>query len=136
MGSVTNRHESQRERRVFRVFRVVRGGGIVVPREDPHLSPVVDLAIPDQAIDPFAEAIQRAVEDPRDALDFLPRAGDRFEQAGSLGFEGRGGRRVGRRHEDAAMEARTYLASFGRRSKPLLPRSSYPLAGDAGPWRS
>src|SRR5437899_6440872 len=135
-GHVKDRDEPQRETLVLRSLREVRGDGLDVPREDPHLSPVVDLAIPDQAIDPFAEAIQRAVEDPRDALDFLPRAGDRFEQAGSLGFEGRGGRRVGRRHEDAAMEARTYLASFGRRSKPLLPPSSYPLAGDAGPWRS
>src|SRR2546426_425428 len=135
-GHVKDRDEPQRETLVLRSLREIGGDGLDVPREDPHLSPVVDLAIPDQAIDPFAEAIQRAVEDPRDALDFLPRAGDRFEQAGSLGFEGRGGRRVGRRHADAAMEARTYLASFGPRSKPLLPRSSYPLAGDAGPWRS
>src|SRR3989442_10303672 len=135
-GHVKDRDEAQRETLLLRGLREIRGDGLDIPREDPHLSPVVDLALPDQAIDPFAEAIQRAVEDPRDALDFLPCTGNRFEQAGCLGFEGRGGRRVGRRHEDAAMEARTYLASFGRRSKPSLPRSSYPFAGDAGPWRS
>jgi hypothetical protein len=33
------------------------------------------------------------------------------------------------------MEARTYLASFGRHSKPSARRSSYPFEGDPGPWR-
>src|SRR2546428_6997731 len=134
-GHIKDRNEPQRETLVLGGLREVRRDCLDVPREDPHLAPVVDLAIAYQPIDPFAEAIQRAVKDPGDALDFLPRAGDRFEQAGSLGFEGRGGQRVGRRHEEAAMEARTYLASFGRRSKPSPPRSSYPFEGDAGPWR-
>src|SRR5207245_5574560 len=114
------RHEARRETFLLRRLPEVRGDRLDVAGEDAHLPPVVHLTLPEEAVDPLAIPIQRAVEDAGDSLDLLARPTDRFEELGGLRFEGICRRRVAGRHESHAMEPRAYLGSFGRSSKPPL----------------
>src|SRR2546428_521805 len=118
-------NEARRETFLLRRLPEVGGDRLDVPGEDANLPPVVDLALPEEAVDPLAIPIKRAVEDAGDPLDLLARPPDRFEELGSLRFEGIRRRRVAGRHESDAMEPRAYLGSFGRLSKPPLTAVSY-----------
>src|SRR5437867_1621320 len=115
----------------------IRRGRHDVPREDPHLAPVVDFALADETVDPLAIPIQGAVEDARDPLDFLAGPPDRFEELRGLRLEGLRGRLIAGRHENDAMEPRAYLGSFGRLSKPRFVAISYNSGKPSRvPWES
>src|SRR5207245_4289933 len=124
-GRIEPSDEPRRETLLLRRFPEVRRDRLDVPREDPHLAPVVDFALADEPIDPLAISIQGAVEDARDSLDFLAGPPDRFEELRGLRLEGLRGRLVAGRHESDAMEPRTYLDSFVRLSKPPCTAISY-----------
>src|SRR3990172_8162608 len=79
-GEVEHGDVLRGEALLLRGPRDVPREGVDVPNEDLDLAPVVDLALPDQAVDPLAEPVQGAVEDPRDPLDPLPRPGDLLEE--------------------------------------------------------
>src|SRR6266540_3268802 len=101
---VEPRDETRREPFLLRGFREVRGNRVDVPREDPHLPPVVHLALPDQAVDPLAETVERAIDEARDPVDPVPSPLDRLEELPRLRLERLRGRRVGGRHRSFAMD--------------------------------
>ena len=53
--------EPRREALLLHRFSEVRRDRLDVPREDPHLAPVVDFALADETVDPLAIPIQGAV---------------------------------------------------------------------------
>ena len=120
-GRIEPGHQARRETFLLRRLPEVGGDRLDVPGEDAHLAPVVHLTLPEEAVDPLAVPVQRAVEDAGDSLDLLARPTDRFEELGGLRFEGICRRRVAGRHESHAMEPRAYLGSFGRSRNPLPP---------------
>src|SRR3989449_8413606 len=124
-GCIEPSDEPRRETLLLRRFPEVRCDRLDVAGEDPHLAPVVDLALAEEAIDPLTISIQGAVEDTRDSLHFLAGPPDRFEELRGLRLEGLRGRLVAGRHESDAMEPRTYLGSFVRLSKPPCTAISY-----------
>src|SRR6266571_3564302 len=66
-------YEARRETFLLRRLPEVGGDRLDVAGEDAHLAPVVHLAFPEEAVDPLAVPVQRAVEDAGDPFDLLAR---------------------------------------------------------------
>src|SRR6267378_1403091 len=113
-GCVEARHEPQGQALFLRGLAKIRGDRVDVPREDPHLAPVVDLALADQTVDPLPKPVEGPVHEPRDPVDPFARLRDRIEETWGLRLEGVRVRPSGGGHEGLSSPP-DYLVCFGRR---------------------
>ena len=107
-GRIEARHEPEGQALFFGGLAQVRGDRIDVPGEDPHLPPVVDLALPNQAVDPLPEPVKGPVHEPRHPVDPLPCPRDRIEQALRLRLERVRGGRSGGGHGGTLITSRLF----------------------------
>src|SRR5947208_602122 len=107
-GCIESRHEPEGQAFFLRGLAQVRGDRIDVPGEDPHLAPVVDLALPNQAVDPLPKPVEGPVHEPRHRVDPFPCPRDRIEQALRLRLERGCGGRIGGGHGGSLITSRLF----------------------------